>query len=157
MKGDKASFIRSVRNPFKFRLFLWSRLPMAAIAGLKIVAVDEEHAVTRIKCRWLTQNPFKSTFWAVMGMAAEMSSGILVMMHGEQKVSMYVTGCRAVFIKRATGTSFYSCRQGTAIRSAIEQCIQDKSSASIDCTTIVTDSLGEKIAEFVFTWSVKGR
>lgn len=128
---------------------------MAAVAGLRIVSVSEEQATLRTRCRWLTQNPFKSTYWAVMGMAAEMSSGLLVMMYGRKKCAMYVTGCRSVFLKRALGKTFYTCNEGQMIKEVTEACIEHKTSAVIDCTTVVTNEAGERIAEFVFTWSIK--
>lgn len=157
MKHTIPSFIKRVRNPYKFGLFLWLKLPLAALAGLRITSIDETRAQLRTKCWWLTQNPFKSTFWAVMGMAAEMSSGLLVMMYNGPKGSMYVTACKAVFIKRATGRTFYTCNEGDKIRSAIETFRTNQVPGTIDCTTVVTNEAGDTIAEFVFTWSVKPR
>jgi hypothetical protein len=157
MKHTIPSFLKTVRNPFKFKLFLWTKLPLAALAGLKIISIDETQARLLTKCWWLTQNPFKSTFWAVMGMAAEMSSGLLVMMYNGPKSSMYVTACKAVFIKRATGKTFYTCNEGDMIRCAIEAFRSSQLPGAIDCTTIVTNEAGDKIAEFVFTWSIKTR
>lgn len=157
MKHAQASFLNKVRRPFKFRLFLWAKLPMAALAGLRIVSIDEQHARLRTRCWWLTQNPFKSTFWAVMGMAAEMCSGLLITLYTGRKCAMYVTACKAEFTKRATGNTFYTCHEGDKIRSVIEECIQKKTAAVIDCTTVVTNETGDTIATFTFTWSIKAR
>jgi hypothetical protein len=157
MKQDPDSFLRTVRSPLKFKLFLWTKLPLAALAGLRIVSVNKERAILRTQCWWLTQNPFKSTFWAVMGMAAEMCSGLLVTMYAGRKCAMYVTACKAEFNKRAVGYTFYTCHEGAKIKAVIDECIAKKTTAVIDCVSVVTNETGDTIATFTFTWSIKAR
>ena len=36
----------------------------------------KQKAIVTVRHKWFNQNPFKSMFWAVQGMAAELSTGI---------------------------------------------------------------------------------
>src|SRR5258706_6011109 len=73
-------YLRMLNNPFLFKLFIAGRLPMGFIAGLKIKSVDLEQCQVTVPYRWLNQNPFRSTYFAVLSMAAEMSIGAMTML-----------------------------------------------------------------------------
>lgn len=51
---------------------------MAALARLQDDSLTDDAATVSVPYRRLNRNPYRSTFWAVLGMAAEMNSGILV-------------------------------------------------------------------------------
>ena len=65
--------------------FLFFKLPAAWWTGVRLRFMDDEKAVVSVTHRWINQNPFKSMFWAVQGMAAELSTGAMVM-HQLRKV-----------------------------------------------------------------------
>ncbi|HQR92027.1 MAG: thioesterase, partial [Sphingobacteriia bacterium 39-39-8] len=71
------SFQKIIQNPIKFRFFLLQKLPSALIAGLKVQEISTLEAVITVKHKWLNQNPFRSMYFAVQSMAAEMSTGLL--------------------------------------------------------------------------------
>ena len=73
------AFFLIANNPFKFRLFLLSKLPAAYIAGIRIKECNDEVCSVSVPYKWLTQNPFRSTYFACLSMAAEMSTGALAM------------------------------------------------------------------------------
>jgi hypothetical protein len=81
MNPNTASFIKLMKHPVKFRMFLFSRLPSAYFAGVRIREVDEKHCVVTVPYKWFTQNPFRSTYFACLSMAAELSTGSLAMAH----------------------------------------------------------------------------
>ncbi len=61
-------------------------------------------------------------FWAAQGMAAEMSTGVLVMRaiaDSKENVSMLVTHQEANFYKKATGKILFTCNGGNEISKAI--------------------------------------
>ena len=65
-------------------------------------------------------------FWAVQGMAAELTTGALVMSKirtSGKKVSMLVANNNASFTKKATGRITFTCDQGVAIDEAIAKAI----------------------------------
>ena len=67
-------------TPRKLNLFLLFKLPSAFLTGVRTKSIDAQKCVVVVKHRWINQNPFKSMFWAVQGMAAELSTGALIMM-----------------------------------------------------------------------------
>src|SRR5437773_1785553 len=66
------------------RAFLWWKLPLAAIAGLRVRRLDAGACEVTVPFKWLTQNPFKSLYFAAHAMAAEMSTGALVLLHAAE-------------------------------------------------------------------------
>ena len=81
MEKQTAAFSNLLKHPFKFRIFLLSKLPSAYFAGVRIREVDEKRCVVTVPYKWFTKNPFRSTYFACLGMAAEMSTGALCMVH----------------------------------------------------------------------------
>ena len=67
----------SVSNLNKFLFF---KLPSAFLCGIRVKQIDENKCVVTVKHRWINQNPFNSMYFAVQAMAAELSTGALVML-----------------------------------------------------------------------------
>lgn len=151
------AFIDKVRHPL-FSLFLLRRLPIAWLSGVRVSSIEPHSCTTVVPYRWLSQNPFRSTYFACLGMAAEMSTGLLAMAHvndAPRRVSMLVTGLQATFTKKAKERTWFTCRDGKAIEDAIAQTI-----ATGEPVTLTVNSTGESrdgtlIASFAVTWSFK--
>lgn len=155
-----AAFLSIVRNRFKYRLFLFRNLPAAYFAGLQIEQVDAEHCTVSVPYKWATRNPFRSTYFACLSMAAEMSTGTLAMANVYQRrpgVSMLVVGTEARFSKKATGKTFFTCPDGLLIREAIERAVATATPQTVTARSQGLDAQGELIAEFAFTWSFKAK
>ena len=113
-------------SPRKLNFFLLLKLPSAYICGVRTTALSETTCVVSVKHRWINQNPFKSLFWAVQGMAAELTTGALVMSKiksSGQKISMLVTSNNATYTKKAIGRIQFTCNQGAIIDDAILKAI----------------------------------
>src|SRR5215204_400346 len=112
---NQAAFFSLITNPIKFRLYLLKNLPAGYFSGLKIVHADTSSCSVTIPFKWFTKNPFRSTYFACLSMAAELSTGVLAMAHVYKKkppVSMLVTGIEGKFHKKATGLSTFQCMDG---------------------------------------------
>jgi hypothetical protein len=147
-------------NSFKFRLALFNMLPMGFLSGMKVKELTESKCVVSVPYKRLNKNPFKSTFWAVLGMAAEMASGAMLVMYTHQlkpSVAMLVVKCEGQFFKKATGVTYFSCVAGGEIKAAILKTLTSGEAVEINCPTVGKDENGEVIAEFNFVWSVKRR
>ncbi|RZK98454.1 MAG: DUF4442 domain-containing protein, partial [Hymenobacter sp.] len=105
------AFRRQILSPHKLRLFMLRKLPLAWLAGLRLVALTPEAATVTIRYKYLTQNPFRSIYFAALAMAAELASGIQAMLHtqGGGPVSMLVVGLQAEFTKKAVGLIAFTC------------------------------------------------
>jgi len=147
-------------HPLKFKLFLLTRLPSAFFAGIRIKDADAERCVTAIPYKWFTRNPFRSTYFACLGMAAEMSTGVLALTDirdRKQSVSMLVVKLEANYFKKAVGLTYFQCTDGALIKKAIDQAVATGEGTTVRACSIGTNGAGEVIAEFFITWSFKVR
>lgn len=147
-------------NRLLFNLFVWTKVPIAKIAGLRLRHLDDAGCQMQVTHGWLNQNPFKSMFWAVEGMAAEFSTGILADRHIRRSGSRYamlVVAMSATFSKKAVGTIVFRCDQGAAIAAALVRARETGEPQQVELRSIGTDESGEQVAEFFFTWSFKAR
>jgi hypothetical protein len=156
----ETKFQRLVNNSFLFRLYLLKNLPLACIAGVRAKTLDEEKAVISVKFKWITQNPFRSMYFAVMAMAAEMSTGLLIMneiFETKPSVSMLIVGNQASYHKKAVGNIQFTCNDGNQISQIIQKAKQSGEAYVIEMRSVGMNESGEKVAEFIFTWSVKAK
>src|SRR5258707_9478220 len=119
-------FIRLMRHPLKFRFYLFARIPSAYFSGLKIREIDQQHCVVSIPFKWFSQNPFRSTYFACLSMAAEMSTGALAMAHiykHDPPISMLVIKVESTYFKKATGRTVFTCTDGPLFRETIEKAV----------------------------------
>lgn len=151
---------KRVGNPFLFKVGLMKDLPLASVIGVKLKQLNEEKCELTVPYKFLNKNPFKTTYWAVLGMSAEMASGLLLLMYTHKlkpSVSTFVTGCEAKFVKRALGKTTFRCEQGKEIAEKVTRTVQTFEPEEIRCITNAYDEQGELVAEFVFTWGIKAR
>ena len=160
MNADTESFIRSMTHPLKFRMFLISRLPSAFFAGVRIRKIDGRQCTVTVPYKWFSQNPFRSTFFACLSMAAEMSTGALAMAHLYKKnpaVSMLVVKVESEYFKKATGITTFICDDGELFQSAIQESIATGEPRVVRAHSTGKNNAGDIIAEFDVTWSFRAR
>ena len=160
MNSNKQQFMQLIKHPVKFRMFLFSKLPSAFFSGVRVNAIDETKAVVAVPYKWFSQNPFKSTYFACLAMAAELSTGLLAMMYTFKSVppiSMLVVGLEAKYFKKASGLTVFTCENGEAIRTAIEDAINSGEGRTIRAKSEGRNHEGELVAEFFITWSFKAK
>ncbi|MEP6748763.1 MAG: DUF4442 domain-containing protein [Bacteroidota bacterium] len=160
MNTPAQEFIRLMKHPVKFRIFLFFKLPAAFFSGVRIMNIDETKCIVSIPYQWFSQNPFKSTYFACLAMAAEMTTGSLGMMHIHKRkpaVSMLVVKLESVYFKKATGKSIFTCLDGEELQATIEKAIATGEGQAFTATSVGVNEQGEKVAEFYITWSFKAR
>jgi len=151
-------FIKLLKHPVKFRMFLFYKLPSAFFAGVRIKEIDISRCTATVPYKWFSQNPFRSTYFACLSMAAEMSTGLLAMAHSYKnipEISMLVVKVEANYFKKATGVTTFSCDDGTLISETIEKAIATGEGHSIIAKSIGRNEARELVAEFFITWSFK--
>lgn len=149
-----------MKVPKGIHLFLAMKLPSAFLCGVRLKAINETTCVTTVKHRWINQNPFNSMFWAVQGMAAELSTGALVMRcikESNQHISMLVATNKATFTKKARGRITFTCNDGLAIKKAIDKTIETKQGHTCWMKAVGTNSDGVVVSTFDFEWTVLAR
>ena len=154
-----AAFRRQVLSPTKLRLFMMRKLPMAWLAGLRLTQLSPESATVTIRYKYLTQNPFRSLYFACLAMAAEFASGIQGMMQVQAggPVSMLVTGIQGDFTKKAVGLIAFTCPDGPLIAQAVAESRATGEGRTVVCTSTGVDEAGDVVAVFKLTWSFRAK
>jgi hypothetical protein len=158
MKTPAAEFIESMKHPVKFRMFLFYKLPSAFFSGVRLLSLDEQQCKTVVPFKWFSQNPFRSTYFACLAMAAEMSTGLLALAQLNKRkpaVSMLVVKLEADYFKKAVGKTTFQCNDGDLFKQTIEKAITTGEGQVFRATSTGTNEQGEKVAEFFVTWSFK--
>lgn len=141
-----------------FRKILLFKLPIAKIAGLKLHYFDDDKSQISVRLGWLNQNPFNSMFWAVQGMAAELSTGTLCIskiQKSGKKISMLVVGLQANFSKKAVGKIIFTNEQGKEVDAVLKKAIETGEGQTLLMKSVGVDEQGDQVSEFLFTWSFK--
>ena len=134
--------------------------PPLFFSGIRVESVDDQVCIASVPYRWRTRNPFKSTYFAVLAMAAELSSGapaMIAVRGAPESVALIIVGVEGKFLKRAEGRTTFTCADVPKLNAAIEEALATGESVT---TTVMTEGRrpdGEVVARFEFTWSFKKR
>ena len=145
-------------SPSKLNTFLMFKLPAAYFTGVRTKSLDDTTCVVTVKHRWINQNPFNSMFWAVQGMAAELTTGALVMKkikESGKKISMLVANNNATFTKKATGRIIFTCKEGHKIDDAIAKAIETGEGQTVWLSANGVNAEGVEVSSFNFEWTLK--
>ena len=145
---------------FKFNFFLLKDLPSAFFSGVKLKHIDDNSCSVRIRHSWFNKNPFKSIFWAAQGMAAEMTTALLLkekIRKTGYDISMLVIKNESIFYKKAKGKIIFSCDDGEIINEMIEDLVTANKSKTILLSSSGIDLENDIVSEFKFKWSLKIR
>ena len=160
MNPNSSEYIRIMKHPIKFRMFLLLKLPSAFFCGVRIRDIDERRCVVTVPYKWLSQNPFKSTYFACLSMAAEMSTGALAMAHvykNKPAISMLVVKVDSEYFKKATGRTTFICEDGDALLQTIQDSIATGEGRTFRAKSTGRNANNETVAEFYVTWSFKAK
>lgn len=149
-----------MRNSWLLRGFMLAKLPLALFAGLRMRELTADRCVVSVPYGWRSTNPFRSTYFAALSMAAEMSTGAPAMMAVEmasQPVAMLIVGLEASFEKKATSTTAFVCEDGHQAFAAVAETIRTGEPVTVRMETVGRMPDNTLVARFVFTWSFKRR
>jgi hypothetical protein len=146
-----------VQRRLLFNAFLLKKLPLAWIAGIKRVRFSENSCSCQLKSCWISNNPWKSMYFAAEAMAAELCSGLLVLKFLEEAsvpASTLIISMSAEFHKKAVGVIDFKAALSPDQISQLTQ-LKPEESTSFQVTSVATNSVNEVVATFNFEWSVK--
>lgn len=142
----------------KINAFTFLKLPSAWWSGVRCKSINEETCEVSVRHKWFNQNPFKSMYFATQAMAAELSTGALVMSFikkSDARVSMLVARNEAIFTKKATGRIKFICNDGKAIQAAIEKTVATGEGQTVWMESRGVNQEGLEVSQFRFEWTVK--
>jgi hypothetical protein len=151
---------RVLSNRVLSKIVMLFQAPMDFMAGMRLRELNEKSCKVSVPYRWFNKNPFKSTFWAVLGMAAELSTGALVMMYTyklEPSVAIIVGDCSGEFIAKAKDLTTFVCHDGERIAETVKRAMETGEPQEVLCKAVGYSKAGEEVARFTFTWKMKRR
>ena len=147
-------------TPSKLNTFLLVKLPSAYFCGVRVKQISTEKCTVSVRHRWINQNPFNSMYFAVQAMAAELTTGALVMYHiknSGKKISMLVANNKGNFSKKAKGRITFTCNDGHLIADAISRTVATGEGQTFWMKSIGVDEQGDQVSEMDFEWSVRAK
>lgn len=142
----------------KLNKFLMIKLPSAYLCGVRLIELTETKAIVTVKHRWINQNPFNSMYFAVQSMAAELSTGAIVMQkikNSGKRISMLVTNHSGSFSKKATGRITFICNDGKFFDEVLQRTIETGEGQTVELKSVGTNEQGEQVSIYKFEWSIK--
>lgn len=145
-------------SPGRLNKYLMLKLPSAWICGVRVREINDTTCKVEVKHRWINQNPFNSMYFAVQAMAAELSTGALVMNEvnkSDRKISMLVAQNKCSFSKKATGRISFICAEGQKAEEAVNRTINTGLGETFWMKSIGINEEGIEVSVFEFEWTVK--
>ncbi len=152
--------MRRMNNTLVFQAYLIARLPIAWIAGMRLKHLSPEVCQATMPYRWLSQNPFRSIYFATQAMAAELSTGALALLAVEgtrPAVAMLVVGLEATYSKKASSLVTFTCSEGARLFEAVDHAMATGEGQTLTVETIGRLADGTEVSRFRITWSFKQR
>ena len=157
---ETANEFIQLANSSRFQFFLLRKLPSAYFSGVRLRTLTGDTCEVTVPFKWFSQNPFRSTYFACLAMAAELSTGALAMAHVYKRkpaVSMLVVKMEAEYFKKATDLTGFTCTDGKEFREAIIAALETRQPQVLTAHTEGKNPAGELVARFSITWSFKAK
>lgn len=146
-----------LKQHLKFSWYLWRRLPLAWLMGLRIKQIEQDSCSIILPFKKRNLNPFKSMYFAAQIAAAELSTGLLLLVAIDEKpkISMLVKEVQASFVKKAVTDVDFVCKDGKKIENAINQAIATREKVEFQAISLGYNKEAEMVCETKITWSIK--
>jgi len=160
MEKSKKDLKKVFLNKLKLSLYFLKHMPMGFFNKLRVIEIDDEKASVSVPFNYFTKNPFKSMYFAVQSMAAELASGVIAINevnNASVPVSMLVLNMEAQFVKKAKSKIIFTCNDGQKIKNAVKQAVETNEGHTVTITSTGVDQSGEIVSIFKFTWTFKSK
>lgn len=151
----------------KARWLLWCfakfKVPMIGYTGARLVSIDDDKVVVKIKLKRRTKNHFNSMYFGALSVGADVAGGLFAVYHAQQiktQVAPIFKSFEAQFHLRAESDVWFVCEQGLLVRNAIEQtkASGERVNQPVRVEAYTQTSKGkEHVASFVLGLSVKAK
>jgi hypothetical protein len=146
-------------TPNQINKWMLYKLPAAWLTGVRISSISDTKCEVKVRFKWINQNPYRSMFWAVQGMAAELTTGMLLtksIQESNTNISMLLVANKSNFYKKAVGKIKFICDQGETAKELINLTKKNIThKAWLKAKGF--DETGDVVSEFDFEWSCKKR
>lgn len=146
----------------KLRRNIWLlgkfKIPILGFANPKLISINEDEVVMKIKLRRRTKNHLNSMYFGALAVGADTAAGIHAYYLGVEKglnLSLAFKSCEAEFLKRAETDVTFVCKEG---RKIAQQMVTSQSTGERQNEDIFVEAFNtqkELVATFVMTLSLK--
>ena len=160
LSQKQIKFKERILSPIKQKIYFAKNLPMGLICGIKLRSLDETSAVAEVPFRWWNKNPFQSIYFAVLSMAAELSTAapaLLALEAIDADFALIIVDLKAEFVKKSQSRIAFTCSDYEKIHQALMQLKHSGDTGTVLTKTVGRNVMHEEVATFYFTWSFKRR
>jgi acyl-coenzyme A thioesterase PaaI-like protein len=146
----------------KMRWFLFllgiTKIPMIAYLRPKLLLVNDDDAVVKIKLRRRSKNHLKSMYFGALAVGADIAGGLHAFYFAEkmgQKVSFAFKSMKADFLKRAESDIIFKSTEGRLVEKAMHKSYTDGERVNQAIKIEAINSDKEVVATFELIVSVR--
>lgn len=136
------------------------KIPMIGFVRPKLVSIDDEKAVVRIRLRRRTRNHLKSMYFGAMAVGADLAAGLhtfYVAGDDYKRMSFVFKSINSEFHRRAESDVLFVCEDGAKLKVAVNAALESGERVNETVEVLVRDRENEVVATFSMTVSVKFR
>lgn len=140
------------------RLMGLFQIPLLAFVKPRIIEINDEKCVVKVRNRRRVKNHLKSMYFGALCVGADVAGGLPVFYLCEQmgkKPSFAFKSVKANFLKRLETDAYFHCDQVPFIQQKINQALSENERQNFPVMVLVKDLNGEVFAEFEMELSVK--
>lgn len=137
---------------------LWARMPLLALVSPSVEVLDADRCLVEIPFGWRNRNIFGTMYFAASMMAAEMTTGGLVLFHNAvrpEKFSYIVRSVSADFAKPARSRVSFECVQGDDVAAMFEEAMQSGERINRVLEVVGRREDGVEVARVKVEWSIR--
>ena len=134
------------------------KIPLLWFVRPKVVSIDDNECVVKIKLRRRTRNHVRSMYFGAMAVGADLSAGLHTFYFAEQdqnRMHFVFKAMDCQFLKRAESDVRFISREGTKIKQAVEKARESSERQNQEVMVDGVDDNNEVIATFKMVVSVK--
>lgn len=144
------------------RRLLWMmgvfKIPMLGFCRPKLIAIDDEQSVVRIKLRKRTKNHLGSMYFGALSVGADVTAGILMYhfsVKNSTKISFAFKSMHADFLQRAESDVYFYCEAGKTVCDVLAKAENSKERQNQEVLVLAKNKNDELVAELRMNMSVK--
>lgn len=142
------------------KLFLMGllKIPVIGFVGPKLLELTDSTSEIKLKLRRRTKNHLGSMYFGAMMVGAELAAGVFVlnwMSRNKDKFTFVFSHAEGDFNRRAESDVIFRCGNGSEVLELFEKSRLTGERQSIKLDVAGIDSIGQQVAHFKFTLSVR--
>ncbi len=156
MTPTDATLLKRIKR--LFFLLSYFKIPLIGYVRPRIIELDSDVALLRIKLRRRSRNHLGSMYFGALAVGADVAAGLHAFYFAEKhgrKVSFAFKGMECEFLKRAESNVFFRTNDGPLMEKAILQSIETGERVNQPIKVVASNTDEEVVAEFTLISSVK--